>query len=162
MYITFLLFYCGASSFLTLCHVSATTQHQDLQSQHTPYAKAWGPGLNKGGGTVRPSGASPSPGLAKTSALVHTWIQKGSIPRLTSWRSVISLSTHYHVHITFSLYIPCRANPILSCLPNPQIWSRGLRSPTAVPAGASRSHTRTPKTLYKDKKDRLGEKSASA
>ena len=139
MYITFLLFYCGASSFLTLCHVSATTQHQDLQSQHTPYAKAWGPGLNKGGGTVRPSGASPSPGLAKTSALVHTWIQKGSIPRL---RSVISLSTHHYVlvHITFSLYTPCRANPILSCLPNPQIWSRGLRSPTAVPAGASRSH----------------------
>ena len=42
---------------------------------------------------VRPSGASPSPGLAKTSALVHTWIQKGSIPRLTSWRSVISLLT---------------------------------------------------------------------
>ena len=37
-------------------------------------------GLNKGGGTVRPSGASPSPGLAETSALVHTWIQKGSIP----------------------------------------------------------------------------------
>jgi hypothetical protein len=110
------------------------------RSQYTPYVKAWGPGLNKGGDTVRPSGASPSPGLAKTSALAHTWIQKGSIPQLTSWRSVISLSTHDHVHITFSFYIPCRANPILSCLPNPQIWSRGLRSPTAVPAGASRSH----------------------
>ena len=84
---------------------------------------------------MRPRGASPSPGLAKTSALVHTWIQKGSIPRLTSWRSVISLSRHYHVHITFSLYIPCRANPILSCLPNPQIWSRGLCSPTSRTCG---------------------------
>ena len=30
------------------------------RSQYTPYAKAWGPGLNKGGDTVRPSGARPS------------------------------------------------------------------------------------------------------
>jgi len=114
------------------------TKIYELNALHT--RRPGGQGLNKGGDTVRPSGASPSPGLAKTSALIHTWIQKGSIPRLTSWRSVISLSTTLHVHITFSLYIPCRANPILSCLPNPQIWSRGLHSPTAVPAGASRSH----------------------
>src|SRR3981189_2674809 len=115
------------------------TKIYELNALHT--RRPGGQGLNKGGDTVRPSGASPSPGLAETRALVPTWIQKGSIPRLTSWRSVISLSTTLHVHITFSLYIPCRANPILSCLPNPQIWSRGLHSPTAVPAGASRSHT---------------------
>ena len=85
---------------------------------------------------MRPSGASPSPGLAKTSALVHTWIQKGSIPRLTSWRSVISLSTTppctYHL---LSIHPLQSQSYILSCLPNPQIWSRGLCSPTSRACG---------------------------
>jgi len=35
-----IVFHCGASSFLTLCHVSATAQHQDLWAQRAPYAKA--------------------------------------------------------------------------------------------------------------------------
>jgi len=115
------------------------TETYDLNTACTQ--RPGGPGLYKRGGTVRPSGASPSPGLAETSALVHTWIQKGSIPRLTSWRSVISLSTAppctYHLLSHTSL-----AEPILYCLA-----CRTLRSGPvdyvalpAVPAGASRSH----------------------